>query len=170
MKRKERKTSNRGFTLIELLVVIGIIAILAAIVIVAVNPSRQFRQARNAQRWSDVNALLNALHQYAVDNNGNLPSGLGTDITNVKIIGTGNSTACSAITDKSCAGYDTIAGCLDLDAVLVGSTQKYLTQIPTDPTAGTAVKTNYYAYITSGRRVEVGACYAEEDATISVTR
>lgn len=69
---------KRGFTLIELLVVIGIIAILAAIVLVAVNPARQFAQSRNAQRQSDTNAILNAVHQYAVENNGSLPAGIPT--------------------------------------------------------------------------------------------
>ncbi len=71
------KRSKKGFTLIELLVVIGIIAILAAVVLVAVNPGRQFAQSRNSQRQSDVNAILSAIHQWGVDNNGDL-SGLLT--------------------------------------------------------------------------------------------
>lgn len=62
--------TKKGFTLIELLVVIGIIAILAVIVLVAINPARQFAQARNAQRSNDVNTILNAIHQNAVDRNG----------------------------------------------------------------------------------------------------
>src|SRR5688572_8394818 len=68
------KISKRaGFTLIELLVVIGIIGILAAIVLVAVNPGRQFAQARDAQRRADLLGITNAVYQFAAEHNGNLP-------------------------------------------------------------------------------------------------
>src|SRR6185369_16074447 len=70
--------SRRGFTLIELLLVIGIIAILAAIVIVAINPTKQLGDARNAQRRSDVNTILSATWQYAIDHGGNIPSTIST--------------------------------------------------------------------------------------------
>lgn len=73
------KNSQKGFTLIEILVVIGIIAVLAAIVIIAINPARQFRQANNSQRTSNVNAILNAIGQYTADNKGSLPTIPGGD-------------------------------------------------------------------------------------------
>jgi type IV pilus assembly protein PilA len=67
-----------GFTLIELLVVIGILAILLAIVLIAINPARQFEQANDTQRSSDVNAILNAVHQYMAENAGTPPTGITT--------------------------------------------------------------------------------------------
>lgn len=70
---KNKQINNKkGFTLIEILVVIGIIGILATVVLVAVNPSRQFKQARDSQRVANVNTILNALGQNIADHEGNL--------------------------------------------------------------------------------------------------
>jgi len=62
--------SRPAFTLIEILVVIGIISVLAGIVIIAINPAKQFAQARNTERQSNVGAILNAIGQRMADNKG----------------------------------------------------------------------------------------------------
>ena len=66
--------ANKGFTLIELLVVIGILAILLAITLIAINPARQFGQANDTKRRSDLTAILNSIGQYGASNSGNLPT------------------------------------------------------------------------------------------------
>ncbi len=65
---------QKGFTLIELLVVIGILAILLAITLIAINPARQFGQANDTKRRSDVTQVLNAIGQYTASNTGQLPA------------------------------------------------------------------------------------------------
>ena len=154
--------TRRGFTLIELLLVIGIIAILASIVIVAINPTKQLADARNAQRRSDVNTILKATYQYAVDNNGTLPSCIDTT---AKGVCTGGSD-CAAYAAGDSGGP--AAGC-NLDA-LTGS---YLDNLPTDPSGepGTSVEyTGYDIVRDANKRVTVSAPEAENAATISVTR
>jgi len=88
---------RRGFTLIELLVVIGILAVLLAITLIAINPARQFSQANNTKRSSDVNALLNAIDQYAADNKGALPTGITTTAANISHTG---ADICGALVTK----------------------------------------------------------------------
>lgn len=83
------RVSRRGFTLIEILVVIGIIAVLAAVVLVAINPSRQFKLARDLQRSTNLDALLNAIHQNMSEHRGTFVCAgsvrtLPTNLTRIK--------------------------------------------------------------------------------------
>lgn len=161
MKTAQLKRS-KGFTLIELLVVIGILAVLLAITLIAINPARQFAQANNTKRSSDVNAILNAVGQFAADNHGTLPANLATNC----------STTPCAITGVVAAGN------IDLCPTLVTS---YLAALPVDPQTnnGTPVSTcnatyasGYTIQVASGgdSRVTVTAPNAELSQTISVTR
>ncbi|MDE2001441.1 MAG: prepilin-type N-terminal cleavage/methylation domain-containing protein [Patescibacteria group bacterium] len=156
-----KHASQSGFTLIELLIVIAILTVLFAITIVAVNPARQFSQANNTQRRSDVSALLNAVYQYAADNRGALPAYVNSSSTQE----IGSSTGSCAIT---CGATTTVATCLNLDPTLVPT---YLAAIPYDPNQSNASSTHYaITKSTSGNRLTITACDAELSETISVTR
>ena len=154
MKTIKKQPATAGFTLIEILIVIGIIAILAAIVLVAVNPAKQFAKANNAQRASNINAILNAVGQYSVDNKGSLPQNI-------------NATA----RDIGSAGANI---CLNL-------VPNFLPALPADPTKAdqSISKTDCASTYTTGyniskdttdNRVTITAPSAEDGATISVTR
>ncbi len=155
------RNNQKGFTLIELLVVIGILAVLLAIVLVAINPARQFKQANDTKRSSDVNAILNAIHQYAADNKGNL-SALGTISTDP-----------TAPTQISSAGI----GAAFCNALVT----QYLAALPADPLTnnGAAVDKSQCTTYTTGytvttsatdNRITVKAPAAEISTNISVTR
>lgn len=143
-----------GFTLIELLLVIGIIAILASIVIVAINPTKQLADARNAQRRSDVNTILNAVYQYAIDNNGTLPGCLPTATVG---------TAYNVCTISACTGVTN--GCN-----LSSLTGTYIVSMPVDPSGAVGNDTRYDISKDASSRVTVLAPSAEQGATIRVTR
>ena len=156
MKTIKKQPVSAGFTLIEILIVIGIIAILAAIVLVAVNPAKQFAKANNAQRASNINAILNAVGQYTVDNKGLPPPIITSTATE---IGSGT-------------------GKIDLCSTLVPN---YLPALPADPTKAdqSITKTECASTYTTGyniskdttdNRVTITAPSAEDGATISVTR
>lgn len=67
---KYKYSNKKGFTLLEVLIVIGIIAVLSAAVLVAVNPTRQFKLARDSQRVANVAAIANAIAQNMSEHKG----------------------------------------------------------------------------------------------------
>lgn len=151
---------NKGFTLIELLIVIGIIAILAAIIFVAVDPARRLAEARNAERWSSVNAILNAVLQYTVDNRGTLPTAIGSGVNSgTYAIGTNTGGTCNAC--NTAAGHPTTtSACVDLGSSIIPT---YIASIPLDPasTTVTAAESGYYIYKAASGRLTVGSCLTE---------
>ncbi len=144
---------RQAFTLIELLVVVGILAVLLTIVLIAINPSRQFSQANNTKRQSDVNTILNAVHQYAADNKGVLPTGITTSDQNIPRTGA------------------------NVSAALVSD---YMAALPSDPltNSGASVSDCTAAYNTgytivksaTNSRVTVAGQGAELSVVVSVTR
>ncbi|MFA6520905.1 MAG: type II secretion system protein [Candidatus Gracilibacteria bacterium] len=142
--------SKNGFTLLEILLVVAAIAILAGIVILAINPTKQLGDTRNAQRRADVNTVLNAVYQYAIDNKGVLPASI--TVTSTEICKTGG----------------TCTGLIDL-GVLTAS-EKYVVSMPIDPSGVSVNGTSYNISKSANGRVTVTAPLVEQGSTISVTR
>jgi prepilin-type N-terminal cleavage/methylation domain-containing protein len=151
---KDKKHTHTGFTLIEILIVIGLIAVLATIVLVAINPARQFAQARNSQRISNVNTILNAISQNIADHKGTF--------------------TCEGITSlPSTATVIAATAGINLRTCLVPT---YVTEIPIDPEKGNFTSSSDYTtgytvtQDTTTKRITVEATHAELDEKISVTR
>jgi prepilin-type N-terminal cleavage/methylation domain-containing protein len=159
---KNLHKSQKGFTLIELLVVIGILAVLLAITLIAINPARQFANANDTQRRSEVTQILNAIGQYVAENQGQLPADI------------------QALTVNTATPLDAGAAFPTLCADLV---DEYLPALPKDPSAAGAQEvavadcsatpqvwvTGYEIARDANGRITVSAPDAE-NATISVTR
>ncbi len=148
------RRDRRGFTLIEILLVISLIALLAGLVIVAINPARQFSQANNAERWSHVSTILNAVHQYAIDNAGVLPASITTSATEICATGAGS---CTSLANLS----------------VLTANEAYVVSLPKDPLCPSGCNANGIGYTvvkSANGRVTVAAPGAELGVSISVTR
>jgi type IV pilus assembly protein PilA len=153
---KKRRTTLSGFTLLEVLMVIGILAILAGVVLVAINPSRQFKIARDSQRTANINAILNAIGQNMTDHGGTFTcEGVIPELPTVKTV------------MGSPTGFD-IAHCISPD---------YLSLLPYDPSKEGSYYINETDYNTGYSilkdlegRITISAEGELATSSISVTR
>jgi len=156
---------NKGFTLLEILLVIAAIGILASIVIVAINPNRQLAQARNAERRSEVTSILNAVYQYSLDNNGNLPVDAASNAINAT-----EKEVTLAATGTVVCSEGAVTGEIDLEEDLVST---YLSGIPVDPQESVTDCSGYTILSnasTTALRITVKAPKAELTQTIQVQK
>ncbi len=148
-----KKNKNEGFTLIEVLVVIGILAVLVSVVLIAINPARQFAQARDSQRTSNINAILNAIGQRLTDNKGTFAGSFTIDTTTYNC-GPLPTTA-TAITTSIASDIITNTGAL---GCLVPT---YMPSFPIDPTSPASPGTGYTVMVNSIGRTTVATTLEE---------
>ncbi|RMD59878.1 type II secretion system protein [Candidatus Parcubacteria bacterium] len=160
-----RNKHFQGFTLIELLIVVAIISVLAALAVVAFKPLARFQDSRNAQRWSDVVAIVKALKLYQVDHDGNLPDTVQSLTAGLYYqIGEGGN-----VCNDPCYNPTVVlqTACVDLGIL---AEEGYIASIPIDPNASgaSADETRYYLANTSSGTLIVGACNEEQGSNSSV--
>jgi prepilin-type N-terminal cleavage/methylation domain-containing protein len=179
-------SSSKGFTLLEILLVIAAIGILAAIVLVAINPNRQLAQARNAERRSEVQTILNAVYQKIIDEgaSGSTATLSAIPSSAVEILKQGEATPGSAAVIANCSGTSASPAVLPVNmsnvtspAVDAGAdiVPTYLAAVPQDPSEPAASTCSGYSIAKDGNnRITVAALNVEPISgvtpTISVTR
>lgn len=146
-----------GFALIEVFLVVAIIGILLYVSLLILNPNKQLAATRNSQRYSDINQILNAMHQYAIDQN--------------KIPFSEMADECIEPTSEICvAGAEDCSSMIDISYLT--ENQTYLTDIPKDPLLDdtASVGTGYHIARYKNGGIVVCAPLAEDGRSIAVIR
>ncbi|TSC58733.1 MAG: Uncharacterized protein Greene041619_443, partial [Candidatus Peregrinibacteria bacterium Greene0416_19] len=131
--------------------VVAIMGVLASLVLQALNPRKHLGAARDVQRLSDVNAIINAVHQYALDHDGKPPPAVPVGVSK-EICVTGAVSCVSGV---------------DLSAV-VGA---YIVNIPVDPSVPkTGTGSRYFIMEAANGLLTVSAPHAEQQAEIKAVR
>jgi len=152
---KTQLNKRTGFTLIEIMLSIALLMILASITIIAINPSKQLADSRDAQREADTFTLVQAVYQYASDYEGDFPSIITTDETEICAT---NATSCEGLSDLSA----------------LTDSEKYLIAVPVDPLCASVVSacgqngTGYYIKLTENGRLYVNASSSENKNIIVI--
>ncbi|SRR6056297_1828274 len=173
------KKNKKGFTLIELLIVIAIIAIIAAVVFVALDPLTRFRDSRDAARWSDVSAVIDAVKVDQVDNGGSYLSSVGSMTAGewYMIVDGASMTGGCADNNTGCdQDVSGVGNCVDMSGLV---TEGYLGDVPVSP-AGSITwdsgaangdeGTGYVIKKDASGIVHVQACESENTDEIAISR
>lgn len=114
-----------------------------------INPAKKLLEMRNSQRRTDVANILDSVYQYALDNNGDLPSSVTSQPT----------TICRS-------GAQSCDGMVDISQII--NNKKYLlSAVPVDPVEKNTNSSGYQISKLSNGRISVSAPLAENKAVIS---
>ncbi|MCC7289866.1 type II secretion system protein [bacterium] len=147
----------QAFSSVEMGVTVILILAVMSIIVLYFNPSKMVSQKRNDQRTDDVTEILNALTQYAGDNNGTLPEGIPV------------SDECTRSEYELCK---TGAADCSNKVVLSGfsSQLEYLPSMPVDPKSRSTNGTGYNIVQNESGRVTVCAPLSELGTTVSLSK
>lgn len=128
-----------------------VVAVFVGIAVFLINPAKKFAEMRNSQRRADIAVILNAVHEYSIANNGNLPAAITENPT---MICAENASSCEGLTDLS----------------VLKESGRYLKKIPSDPTEKSLDSSGYQVSKTTSGRVRIVAPNAERKAAISLSK
>lgn len=190
MSYKKTSFSTFGFTLIELLIAIAIVGIIAVVAFVALDPARRFAEARNATRWSDVTAVLDAAKLHQVDQRGTLHANFAEAILPARVglpnmivdgtvgVGVACTTAIRAAGTTCDVAIATVESCVDMSYLTTG-TPSYLGALPEGQLSAdvgrlnwstVAGDTGYYVTYNANGSLTVGSCDGERATIIRIQK
>lgn len=149
-KRSFLRGTPHKLSIIEVLMIVSLLFVLGTLLIVTMNPSRAFAEARNAERWSGVNALYNSLSEYQRTlHDSFLGGGAGT-------------------TREICRPHIDAALCREAGFVSLSHLiPAYLKEIPVDPLAE-GIGSGYAVSVDESGDIMVTALFAEKGDIIAV--
>lgn len=140
--------NNRtGFTLIDILLVITICAILIGITLLVINPGNTALTGSDIRKSADINAIFNAVQQYAIDSQGLLPENIPQNLTEICRTG---STCNEDLVDLS----------------FLTENERYLVSVPIEPDHDNLIGAGYRI----GRLLSGEVTITDSLGAISVTR
>jgi prepilin-type N-terminal cleavage/methylation domain-containing protein len=165
--------TRKAFTLIELLVVIAIIAILAVVVVLTLNPAEMLRQARDANRLSDLATINSAINLYVTDQSGSSGFFLGnassvylslpdtsSSCSNLGLATTSPSSYAYACANSTSSRNINASGWIPLNLSLISSGSP-LGSLPIDPTNQSSTGL-YYTYYTNSSQFEITSLFESQ--------
>ena len=133
-----------------LLIILAIIVLLSALFFV-INPAKRLIKMRNDARRSNAQNILNAVYQYAADNNNILPSSI---TESPKMICKPKVASCE--------------GLVDLSEII--AKKIYISEIPVDPLEKDPNSSGYEIYKSANGRINIIAPKAENNVTINLSK